>query len=196
MSKFIINSFLFPVILSIVVSIFFIPFFYANNSNIIYKFDTSIVSEDDTSSFSWPTPFYKNITSGFGYRKSPATGASSYHGGIDIGAAQGSKIYATLSGKISYVGFNGANGYTVKIKHANGYETTYGHVSPDFVVSVGDYVQKGQYIANVGPKYVEKKPYTTYMDSFGKCTNGATTGPHLHFAISKDGKRINPLSVF
>lgn len=196
MSKYFINSFIFPIIFSIFVSIFFIPFFYSGNFNIICEFENNNTFQESASTFSWPTPSYKNITSGFGYRKSPATGASSYHGGIDIGAPQGSKIFATMSGKINYVGFNGANGYTVKISHANGYESTYGHVSPNFVVSVGEYVLQGQHIANVGPKYVEKKSFTTYTDSTGKCTNGATTGPHLHFALSKNGTRINPLSVF
>lgn len=51
-------------------------------------------------------------------------------------------------------------------------------------------------VAKVGPKYVDKKSYTTYTDDSGKCTNGATTGPHLHFAISIDGNKVDPSLLF
>ena len=63
-------------------------------------------------------------------------------------------------------------------------------------MSKGDFVSQGEVVATVGPKYVEKKSYTTYTDSTGKYTNGATTGPHLHFAVSKNGKRINPNELY
>lgn len=91
------------------------------------------------------------------------------------------------------LGWYGANGYTVIISHENGISSTYGHVSETFIVSIGQKVSKGQIIAHVGPKYVSKE--STYKDSTGKYTNGATTGPHLHLAISKNGKKIDPLSV-
>lgn len=123
-------------------------------------------------------------------------GASTYHGGIDIGAVEGTKIYAIASGVVTKASWGGANGYCVMIDHQNGYVSTYAHVNPNFVVHVGDKVYQNQYIANVGPKYVETKSYTTYKDSTGKSTNGATTGPHLHFAISKDGKKIDPQSLY
>ena len=90
-------------------------------------------------------------------------------------------------------GWYGANGYTVIISHENGISSTYGHVSETFIVSVGQKVSKGQIIAYVGPKYVEKK--SKYKDSTVKYTNGATTGPHLHLAISKNGKKIDPLQI-
>ncbi len=193
MKKHFLFSTLFPVVLAIFVSVFFVPFACSNS---ITSSGIPFVIDDNPKDFMWPTPSYKNVTSPFGYRKSPATGASTYHGGIDIGAPQGSKIFATLSGKVIYTGFKGANGYTVIIKHDNNYESTYGHVSPNFVVEVGDYVEKGDHIANVGPKYIDKKSFTTYKDSTGQYTNGATTGPHLHFAISLNGKRIDPATLF
>ncbi len=123
-------------------------------------------------------------------------GASSYHGGIDIGAREGSNIYAIASGIVTKASWGGANGYCIMIDHQNGYVSTYAHVNPNLIVSVGERVYQGEHIANVGPKYVEAKPFTTFKDSTGKATNGATTGPHLHFAISKDGKKINPLSFY
>lgn len=90
-------------------------------------------------------------------------------------------------------GWYGANGYSVIISHENGISSTYGHISETFLVSIGESVSKGQIIAKVGPKYVSK--VSNYKDSNGKYTNGATTGPHLHIAISKNGKKIDPLTV-
>ena len=86
----------------------------------------------------------------------------------------------------------GANGFTIKIEN-NDFLISYSHVSPNFIVDVGDYVIKGQIIGNVGPKYVSNVPNNPYKDSTGKSTNGATTGSHLHFCIKKNNKYVNPL---
>ncbi len=97
--------------------------------------------------------------------KRPHGGASTYHGGIDIGAKEGSKILAIDDGVVCFVGWNGANGYTIKINHKGGIQSTYGHVNPNFLVAINETISRGQHIANVGPKYVEKTSYTTYKDS-------------------------------
>ena len=205
MQKSFLLSFLFPIIFSIFISIFIIPAVVneLNKQGIIVNLESSeltFVASDlffeTNNSFSWPTPGYTYITSGFGYRKSPATGAATYHGGIDIGAKQGSKIIAIANGKVISAGWGGANGYCIIIDHGNGYKSTYGHVDPNLIVQKGDSVFKGQTIAYVGPKYVAQKSYTTYKDSTGKATNGATTGPHLHFAVSKNGTKIDPKTIF
>ena len=91
--------------------------------------------------FIWPIPGYTTITSQFGYRNAPTTGASTYHTGIDIGAPQGTNILAVFSGTVTYTGFSGAGGYTVTVKN-NDFTASYCHVSPIFLVSVGEYVLK------------------------------------------------------
>ena len=155
-------------------------------------FNTNIVS---SSYFSWPTPNYNTITSHFGYRKAPTSGAGTFHGGIDIGAPAGSVVVAAFSGKVTYTGFYGANGYTVSISDGY-YSANYSHVSPYFLVYVGQFVNSGDIIATVGPKNVYGVPNNPYRDSSGNPTNGATTGPHLHFSIKIDGKAVNPLNYF
>lgn len=98
-------------------------------------------------------------------------------------------------GKVIYTGFNGANGYTIQIQN-NNIITSYSHVSPDFILSVGDLVNSGDIISSVGPKFVYNVPNNPYHDSSGNPTNGATTGAHLHLTIKKDGIAVNPLNFF
>lgn len=138
---------------------------------------------------------YSTITSGFGYRNAPTSGAGTFHGGIDIGAPAGSNIVAAFSGEVIYIGFYGANGYTIRVSDGY-YVANYSHVSPYFLVYVGQYVSKGDIIATVGPKNVYGVPNNPYRDSNGNPTNGATTGPHLHFSIRIDGNAVNPLNYF
>lgn len=175
-----------PIALSIFISCFFVPIISAQSSNIIIQNSTSSNKYEDLSSkFIWPTPNFKNITSYFGYRNSPITGKKAYHGGIDIGAPENSPIVAILDGFVSYVDWYGANGYSIIVSHKNGYKSIYGHVSPNFIVSLGQVVKKGEIIAKVGPKYIEKKDYTTYKDSNCKYTNGATTRTTSSFCNHK-----------
>ena len=138
---------------------------------------------------------YHTITSRFGNRTAPTDGASSNHSGIDIAAPTGTNILSVISGNVIYTGFNGANGYTIQIQN-NNIITSYSHVSPDFVVSVGDSVNSGDIISSVGPKIVYNVPNNPYHDSLGNPTNGATTGAHLHLTIKKDGIAVNPLNFF
>ncbi len=138
---------------------------------------------------------YTKITSYFGKRVSPTAGASSFHKGIDIGAPQGTNLYAITDGIITFAAFLGGGGYTITLS-TNIMKITYCHVSPNFLVNVGDVVQKGDYIANVGPKYVYGVYNNPYMDASGKPTNGAITGCHLHLGIRIDNNYINPLSLY
>ena len=135
----------------------------------------------------WPAPDYYKINSYFGKRNVPTNGASTFHKGIDIGAPEGSKFVAVTNGTITFVGFLGGGGYTITLTDSNTkngkIQYSYCHCNPNFIVQENQEVQKGQIIGYVGPKYVYNVPGNTYKDSSGLPTNGATTGPHLHFGI-------------
>lgn len=73
---------------------------------------------------------------------------------------------------------------------------SYSHISPIFIVNVGDHIKQNQHIANVGPKYITPITNNNYTDSSGKQTNGSTTGCHLHFSVKIDGKAIDPIEIF
>lgn len=145
--------------------------------------------------FVWPIPGYTTISSYFGKRNSPTAGASSFHKGLDIGAPEGTTLIAVIEGQITYVGFLGGGGYTITLSKEN-MKITYCHVSPNFIVQVGQEIQKGQIIGKVGPKYVYGVKGNTYQDATGKPTNGATTGCHLHLGIRIEEKYIDPLQFY
>lgn len=145
--------------------------------------------------FAWPIPGYTTITSYFGKRTSPTAGASSFHKGLDIGAPEGTALIAVIDGKITYIGFLGGGGYTITLSKDD-MKITYCHVSPNFIVQVGQEIQKGEIIGQVGPKYVYGVKGNNYQDATGKPTNGATTGCHLHLGIRIEEKYINPLQFY
>lgn len=176
---------------------FFIPIICNNSITSTIDYENTIF-EDQTlnDEFIWPIPGCIKITSNFGIRKSPTTGASTNHQGIDIGAPVGTNIISIQDGIVISTKFSGAGGYTIIIKHNETYTSNYCHVDPTFLVTPGQTVYKGQTIAKVGPKNVYGIPNNPYKDKNGNPTNGATTGPHLHFGIKKNGKFISPLSIF
>ena len=119
---------------------------------------------------------YSRISSGYtSKRLHPVTKKYSPHYGVDYAAPTGTPVYATADGTVTARGYKNYNGNYVKIKHMNGYETMYLHLSK-FRKSVkrGSYVRQGDVIGYVG-------------------STGRSTGPHLDYRIQKDGKYINPL---
>lgn len=161
-------------------------FTISRNSNYEYYFTSN--------NFIWPLPGYHTITSYFGPRTSPTTGASFNHSGIDIAAPENTQILSITDGFVIFTGFNGANGHSIIIKN-NEFEINYCHVSANYIVNIGNNIQSGQLIGYVGPKYLSSGN-SFYTDSNGRFTNGATTGCHLHLTIKKDGIAVNPLSYF
>ncbi len=114
------------------------------------------------------------ISSTFGYRTAPTKGASTYHKGVDWSTPVGTAVMASSAGTVTKAGWSSGYGYVIYIKHADGRETRYGHLSK-ILVSVGQTVSQGQKIALSG-------------------NSGVSTGPHLHFEILINGSQVNPLN--
>ena len=127
-----------------------------------------------SSSLTWPVPSCHTVTSPFGNRTHPVQGGTKFHEGIDIGAPKGSTVVAAGSGTVEVAGYSPYNGNWVKIDHGNGLETLYLHNS-SLKVSAGQRVSRGQKIASSG-------------------STGMSTGPHLHFAVKKNGSYVNPMN--
>ncbi len=184
----------FIIFLVLFISIFFIPLISNGSLNFEYNGSSEIIAFNPNG-FVWPLPGYTRISSYFGKRTSPTSGASSSHSGIDIPAPPGTKFIAVNDGEITFTQFLGAGGYTITLSFDN-IRVTYCHCNPNFIVKVGDIVKQGQVIGSVGPKNVYGVKGNQYKDENGNPTNGATTGPHLHLGIRLDGKYQNPLNYF
>lgn len=117
------------------------------------------------------------VASGFGYRIHPIYKTSMMHEGIDFTAPIGTEIYSTGNGVVGKVEYNGRGyGNNVIINHGFGYQTLYGHMSR-FAVRPGQKVKRGDIIGYVG-------------------NTGASTGPHVHYEVIKNGKKIDPINFF
>ncbi len=120
-------------------------------------------------------PIQGRLTSPFGYRSDPFTGAKSFHTGIDLAAPTGTPVKATLDGKVAETGLNRIYGNYVIITHDRGYQSLYGHLSA-IHAKRGQQVSQGTVVGEVG-------------------STGYSTGPHLHLSIYKNGSLIDPFSV-
>ncbi len=187
-----INNSIFKLILfTILFCIFFIPTITATDISAQNNFGELIFYGNQN--FAWPIPGYTSISSYFGKRNAPTSGASTYHKGVDIPAPEGTDLIATCNGIITFTGFLGGGGYTITLSVDDTLKITYCHVSPNYIVSEGDSITQGQIIGQVGPKYVYGVPGNTYTDSLGRPTNGATTGCHLHLGFRANETYVNPL---
>ena len=117
------------------------------------------------------------LTSRFGRRKHPILGYRKMHRGIDFGAPRGTPVMAAGNGIVEVAGWNGHYGRYLRIRHNSRYKTAYAHLSKfRRGVRKGKRVLQGQVIAYVG-------------------STGRSTGPHLHYEILVNNKRINPLRL-
>ena len=124
--------------------------------------------------FRWPCPSSTRVTSDYGTRVSPMSGASSNHKGIDIGASAGADIIAAADGTVTAASYSSAAGNYVMIDHGGGLYTVYMHAS-SLLVSPGQTASAGDVIAKVG-------------------STGISTGSHLHFGVSLNGSYVSPWS--
>ncbi|MBQ3798572.1 MAG: M23 family metallopeptidase [Butyrivibrio sp.] len=126
-----------------------------------------------------PPTYIKPISGGrlsskFGPRNTGIKGASRYHKGVDWATPIGTAVVASSSGVVTRAGWGSGYGYCVYIRHPDGRETRYGHLSK-VLVSVGKSVSQGQKIALSG-------------------NTGVSSGPHLHFEILVNGSQVNPMN--
>ena len=130
-------------------------------------------NEKDPSKMIWPLPGDSRTGSGFGPRRAPIKGASTFHKGVDIGGKFGSEIVASLAGTVKIATYSSSAGNYIEVDHGNGYVTRYLHCSK-LLVKKGDTVLQGQVIGLVG-------------------STGVSTAPHLHFSVVIDGVSVDPL---
>ena len=118
-------------------------------------------------------PMQGTVTSNFGLRSDPFNHRPAFHAGIDLTGTIGQKIKATADGIVKKSSYekNGF-GHLVILRHGNGYETLFGHMSKR-MVKRGEKIQRGQVIGRMG-------------------NTGRSTGPHLHYEVRYKGKSINP----
>ena len=117
-------------------------------------------------------PVAGRITSEYGERVHPVTGARHVHHGVDIAVPVGTPIQVPFAGRVKRVGHEGPMGHHVVVEHANGYQTVYAHASK-VLVEPGQEVAAGEVLAESG-------------------NSGRSTGPHLHFSLLRDGKPVDP----
>jgi murein DD-endopeptidase MepM/ murein hydrolase activator NlpD len=120
-------------------------------------------------------PIRKKISSAFGWRISPITGERHFHAALDLSANTGTPVKAVMDASVSAVSVDRVFGNYIILSHAGGYQTLYAHLSA-VSVKEGMKVTQGAKIGEVG-------------------STGLSTGPHLHFAVFKNGKAVNPLDL-
>ncbi|MGD0851066.1 peptidoglycan DD-metalloendopeptidase family protein [Bradyrhizobium sp.] len=117
------------------------------------------------------------MRSGFGSRRHPILGYVKMHTGVDWATAYGTPIFASGNGVVETAGWEGGYGKYVKLKHNNGYETAYGHMSAFAKgLEVGKRVRQGQVIGFVG-------------------STGQSTGSHVHYEILVNGRFVDPMRI-
>jgi murein DD-endopeptidase MepM/ murein hydrolase activator NlpD len=121
-----------------------------------------------------PVP-YVHLTSRFGSRRHPLLGYVRAHQGVDYGAPEGTPVWAVGDGVVTSAGWSGGCGLALQIRHRNGFDSMYCHLSK-VTVAAGSRVGQKQVVGRVG-------------------STGLSTGPHLHYAVRRGGSYVNPLQI-
>jgi murein DD-endopeptidase MepM/ murein hydrolase activator NlpD len=118
-------------------------------------------------------PIRGRLSSPYGWRNDPISGVRKYHAALDLAAPTGTVVKASMDGRVTKVGYNANLGKFIILSHSNNFQTLYAHLSATSVTQ-GSYVSQSTKIGEVG-------------------STGYSTGPHLHFAVYKNGTPVNPL---
>jgi murein DD-endopeptidase MepM/ murein hydrolase activator NlpD len=113
------------------------------------------------------------LSSPYGWRNDPINGSRRFHAALDMAANTGTPVRAAMDGRVATVGLNSVYGKYIILSHGGGFQTLYAHLNATSVAQ-GSSVNQGSKIGEVG-------------------STGYSTGPHLHFAVYKNGKPVNPL---
>jgi murein DD-endopeptidase MepM/ murein hydrolase activator NlpD len=132
-------------------------------------------SGSSTSAAALTMPLDSATTSAFGWRKDPLGQERRFHSGVDLRAAYGTEVPAAAGGQVIFAGDRGGYGTMVVIRHDDGFDTRYAHLS-SMAVRVGDRVEAGHAIGRVG-------------------SSGRSAGPHLHFEVIRNGQQLDPTQV-
>jgi murein DD-endopeptidase MepM/ murein hydrolase activator NlpD len=142
------------------------------------KFQQVVAQVDDKSLLLASTPSVWPVrgwvSSNFGSRRDPMSGLNQFHKGVDISTPLGRPVASPAEGVVVFANYYKGFGKVLRIRHAFGYETYYGHLDR-FAVRVGQTVKRGQVIAYVG-------------------NTGKATGTHLHYEVHVNGKPVNPMN--
>ncbi|TEY04583.1 M23 family metallopeptidase [Campylobacter sp. US33a] len=151
-----------------------------NNLSIAQRLETLRLTNEQQLAFltqipsGWPIE-NKGMTGKYGWREHPILDKREFHPGIDLRAEIGTPIYAPANGVVEYAGYNNGYGYLVILLHNFGFKSVFAHMMQKNVVSIGQFVNKGDLIGYTG-------------------NSGLSTGPHLHYEIRFVNKTLEPLN--
>jgi murein DD-endopeptidase MepM/ murein hydrolase activator NlpD len=120
-------------------------------------------------------PLDTRVSSRFGYRADPFHGMQRFHAGLDFAAAYGREVPAAAPGRVVSAGYEGGYGLSVVVDHGQGVQTRYAHLS-SVAVAAGQELARSEIVGRVG-------------------RSGRATGPHLHFEVALDGRKVDPATV-
>lgn len=121
----------------------------------------------------WINPVNGTITSLFGMRVNPITMSQEFHNGLDIAVPEGTPVLSVRCARVYHIGYTPINGIYMRLRCDEGYQIVYAHLS-EILAAVDDQVTQGDIVALSG-------------------NTGQSTGPHLHYGISRGGQRLDPL---